>query len=139
MSYFWSTYCRFLKKLLFSFLIEIHSMQGWTATTSYGVTGKEAQKWLQGTKNLFRKNLYSSITVKSITRKTNEEAVRLAILFFYVFPRHTNIMAGSMCLMNVLPDVYICPLRKNNSFWGDSKIYTSGSMENPQRMPTGIN
>ena len=39
------------------FLIGIHSMQGWTATTSHGVTRKEAQKRLQDTENLFRKNL----------------------------------------------------------------------------------
>ena len=32
-------------------------MQGWTATTGHGVTRKEAQKGLQGTENLFRKNL----------------------------------------------------------------------------------
>ena len=39
------------------FLIGIHSMLGWTATTWHGVTWKEAQKWLQDTENLFRKNL----------------------------------------------------------------------------------
>ena len=39
------------------FLIGIHSMQGWTATTRHGVTGKEAQKRLHDTENLFRKNL----------------------------------------------------------------------------------
>ena len=39
------------------FLIGIHSMQGWTATTRLGVKRKEAQKKLQGTENLFRKNL----------------------------------------------------------------------------------
>ena len=39
----------FLKK------IEIHSMQGWTATTRHGVTRKEAEKRLQDTENLFRK------------------------------------------------------------------------------------
>ena len=32
-------------------------MQGLTATTRRGVTRKEAQKRLQGTENLFRKNL----------------------------------------------------------------------------------
>ena len=35
----------------------IHSMQGCTATTRHGVTRKEAQKRLQHTENLFRKNL----------------------------------------------------------------------------------
>ena len=39
------------------FLIEIHSMQGWTATMRHGVTRKEPQKRLQDTENLFRKNL----------------------------------------------------------------------------------
>ena len=42
---------------LIFFLIGIHSMQGWTATTRHGVTRKEAQKRLQDTENLFRKNL----------------------------------------------------------------------------------
>ena len=41
----------------FFFLIGIHSMQGWTATTRHGVTRKEAEKRLQDTENLFRKNL----------------------------------------------------------------------------------
>ena len=41
----------------FFFLIRIHPMQGWTATTRQGVTRKKAQKRLQDTKNLFRKNL----------------------------------------------------------------------------------
>ena len=39
------------------FLIEIHSMQGWTATKQHRVTIKEAQKRLQDTENLYRKNL----------------------------------------------------------------------------------
>ena len=46
-----------LKSLGF-FLIGVHTMQGWTATTKHGVTRKEAQKRLQGTKNLLRKNLH---------------------------------------------------------------------------------
>ena len=40
-----------------SFLIGIHSMQGWTATTRHGVTRKRSIKRLQPTGNLFRKNL----------------------------------------------------------------------------------
>ena len=47
----WSIY------LMIFFLTEIHSMQGWTATMMHGVTKKEAQKRLQDTENLFRKNL----------------------------------------------------------------------------------
>ena len=43
--------------LMIFFLTEIHSMQGWTATMMHGVTKKEAQKRLQDTENLFRKNL----------------------------------------------------------------------------------
>ena len=39
------------------FLIGIRSMQGLTATTRHRVTRKEAQKRLQDTENLFRKNL----------------------------------------------------------------------------------
>ena len=46
-----------LASKLFFFLIGIHPMQGWTATTRHGVTRKEAQKRLQGTENLFKKNL----------------------------------------------------------------------------------
>ena len=37
----------------FFFLIGIHSMQGWTATTRHGVTRKEAEKRLHDTENLF--------------------------------------------------------------------------------------
>ena len=36
--------------------IEIHSMQGWTATTRHKVTRKRSKKRLQHTGNLFRKN-----------------------------------------------------------------------------------
>ena len=39
------------------FLIGIHSMQGWTATTRHSYKKKKAQKQLQATENLFRKNL----------------------------------------------------------------------------------
>ena len=39
------------------FLIGIHPMQGWTATTRHGVTRKKAQKRLQDTENLSWKNL----------------------------------------------------------------------------------
>ena len=45
------------KLILIFFLIGINSMQGWTATTRHGLTRKEAQKILQDTENLFRKNL----------------------------------------------------------------------------------
>ena len=39
------------------FLIGIHSMQGWTATTRHGVTRKRSTKRLKHTGNQFRKNL----------------------------------------------------------------------------------
>ena len=39
------------------FLVGIHSMQGWTATTRHGVTKKRTTKRLKHTGNLFRKNL----------------------------------------------------------------------------------
>ena len=38
------------------FLIGIHSMQGWTATTRHGVTRKRSTKRLKHAGNLFRKN-----------------------------------------------------------------------------------
>ena len=47
----------FTSIFFFFFLIGIHSMQGWTTTARYGVTRKEAEKILQNTENLFRKNL----------------------------------------------------------------------------------
>ena len=43
--------------IFFFFLIGIHPMQGWTATTRHGVTRKKTQKRLQDTENLFKKNL----------------------------------------------------------------------------------
>ena len=48
----------FISTIFFFFLIGIHPLQGWTATTRHGVTRKEAQKGLQDTENLFRKNLH---------------------------------------------------------------------------------
>ena len=41
-----------------SFLIGIHSMQGWTATLRHGVTRERSTKRLKHTGNLFRKNLH---------------------------------------------------------------------------------
>ena len=52
------------------------------------------------------------------SRNTNDEAVCLAVLFFfYVLPGHTNIMTDkgfnlfAECAVR-LPDVYICSLRE---------------------------
>ena len=44
--------CKVLKIGSLFFLIVIHSMQGWTATTKHGVTKKEEEKRLQDTENL---------------------------------------------------------------------------------------
>ena len=41
------------------FLIGIHSMQGWTATTRHGVTRKRSTKRLRDTGNFFWKNTHS--------------------------------------------------------------------------------
>ena len=43
--------------ILFYFFNGIHSMQGWTATTRYGVTRKRNTKSSRHAWNLFRKNL----------------------------------------------------------------------------------
>ena len=40
-------------------------MQGWTATTRYGVTRKRSTKSLKPTGNLFRKNLQEKMSVNS--------------------------------------------------------------------------
>ena len=39
------------------FLVQIHSRQGWTATTRHGLTRKTSTKRLEHAGNLFRKNL----------------------------------------------------------------------------------
>ena len=99
--YFWSTYCRCLKKLL--------------------------MKWAQFINNY----------QKSYTRKTNEEAVCLAVLFFYVLPRYTKqrqvkgSMFWLMCFQMCTP-VHLG--RRINLF-----LFTSGSIASSQRMPTEIN
>ena len=54
MSLCFSVYYFFL--FFFCFLIGIHSMQGWTATTRHGVTRERSKKRLKHTRNLFRKN-----------------------------------------------------------------------------------
>ena len=48
------------QKLFSFFLIGIHSMQDWAATTRHGVTKKRSTKRLNHTGNLFRKNLQLS-------------------------------------------------------------------------------
>ena len=49
---------------------EIHPMQGLTATTTHGLTRKKAQKRLQATANLFRKNLQLKDPVNSGLKAT---------------------------------------------------------------------
>ena len=43
--------------------------------------------------------------------------------------------------MNVLPDVYICPLKDQctSSSWGDSKMHTYGTIANSQGMADETN
>ena len=55
-SYYLSTSVIFFFFFIF-FKIEIHSMQGWTATKRHGVTRKRSTKRLKHTGNPFRKNL----------------------------------------------------------------------------------
>ena len=77
---------------------------------------------------------------KVYTRGTNDKAVCLAALCFYVLPRHTNIIADKG--FNIFDE---CAARlstsvpSTSSSWGDSKMYTSGSIANSQRMLTEIN
>ena len=49
--------CFFPISLKLFFLIEIHSMQGWIATTSHGFRGKTSTKRSEYTSDLFRNNL----------------------------------------------------------------------------------
>ena len=63
-------------------------------------------------------DIYEHVQLSKVyTKRTNEKAVCLAVLFFNVLPRHTNIMRdkGLNLFMNALPDVYICPFRKKSA------------------------
>ena len=78
------------------------------------------------------------------TRKANDEAVCLTVLFFFVLPRHTNTITNkgfnhfdecaARCA-HLFPQGEEC----TSSSCGDSKIYTPSSIENSQRMLTEIN
>ena len=78
------------------------------------------------------------------TRRTNDQAVCLAVLFFYVLPRHTNIMTDKG--FNLFDE---CAARCVHLFlqgegcasfsWWDTKMYTSGRIANSQTMLTEIN
>ena len=95
--YFWSSYCRCLKKSLI--------------------------KWWDQFINNHPKS--------TVGRPMNKQFV----LSFYLGILIWWQVKGSMILMNVLPDVYLCP----HLSWGDTKTYTSGSIASSQRMPTEIN
>ena len=81
--------------------------------------------------------------------KTNEEAVCLAVLFFYVLTRHTNTLTdkgfnvfdgcASRCVNQSPQEEELQEEECNSSSSGDSKVYTSGSIASSQRMPTEIN
>ena len=84
--YFWSSYCRCLKKLL-----------------------------IKRTK--FINSVY--------TKKANKEAVCLAVLFFHVLPRHTNIMTGKG--FNVFDEcasrcVYLFPQEEEFTFFLEGTV-----------------
>ena len=68
-------------------------------------------------------------TNKVYTRRTNKEAVCLAVLFLNVLPRNTNIMADKG--LNFF-DQSTAEVHSFSS--GESKRYTSGSITNSQRM-----
>ena len=86
---------------------------------------KLLMKWTQFINN-YQKSILGGPTIKQFV---------LQACFFYVLPRHTNIMTdkarnffdkcASRC---VLP-----------SSWGDTKMYTSGSIANSQRMLDVVN
>ena len=69
---------------------------------------KLLMKWVQFINN------YQKSTLGGPRKK---QFVLQSCFFFYVLPRHTNIMIDKVLnfLMNVLPDVYICPLRKKSA------------------------
>ena len=58
---FWS-FMKFYFVHIFFFLIGMHPMQGWTATTRHGVTIKKSTKKITG----YRKSVYKERTVKVI-------------------------------------------------------------------------
>ena len=84
------------------------------------------------------------ILSKVNTRRTNDDAVCLAVLFFHVIPRHTNMIDKGF---NLFDECGACQTytsvpsgtRVHLFFLGDSKMYTSGSIASSQRMLTEIN
>ena len=77
----------------------------------------------------------NSLFVFFYTERIINKAIILQYWFSDVLSWHSNVMSdkGLIFLMNILPDVYMCHLRKKEctlSFWGDSKMYTSCIIEN---------
>ena len=75
---------------------------------------------------------------KVYTRRTNDEVVCLAALFFSVLPRHANIMIDkgfNLFDECIAGSVHLSPQEEQCT----SSLYTSGSIANSQRMLTEIN
>ena len=89
--------------------------------------------------------IYEHVQLSKVyTRRINEEAVCLAVLFFNVLSRHASIMTNKG--FNLFDDcavrcVHLFPEEEEYTFssWGDSKTYTSGGIAYSQRMLTEIN
>ena len=76
---------------------------------------------------------------KFYTRSTCDKTI-----VYIILPWHSDLMAdkGLNILMNVLLHVSPQAVRKKEctySSWGDSKMYTSGTIVNLQKKPTDIN
>ena len=76
---------------------------------------------------------------KVYTRRTNDEAIGLPVLFFPVLPRHTSIMTDkgfNLFYECAARCVHLFPQEEEctSYFRGDSKMYTSSSIANSQRM-----
>ena len=94
--------------------------------------------------NQFAKNLKNGSDIyehvhlsKVYTRRTNDEAVCLAVLFFLMYYLGIPIVFRKCAAIwvNLFPQEEECI----SSYWRDSKIYTSGSVANSQGMLTEIN
>ena len=89
-------------------------------------------KWIQFISN------YQKYTLRKPMKK------QVALPVFYVLPRHNNIMTDKGFI--IFDDcgsrsVYLFPHEEKctTSSWGDSKMYTSGSIASSQRILTEIN
>ena len=66
----------------FFILIGIHSMQGWTATTRYGVTRKRSTKRLKHTGNFFRRNLKRPLSTSFVERAPSPKNLQIVSKIF---------------------------------------------------------